>query len=169
MRRRTLWVVMLVSLISITLLVPGSAVVAEDPFDGVGTEEMPTCLGMPDAQVEGYPAGAACRVPARLTAEGEGLGVLRDVYRSGWTSLVTSESDSDLVEDMIKVQGWLYWIVGGSECFDDSCVDTQYISTHAACRTSTSGSGDWHQNGRHYFHTDGFGDDDFQTDDYWTS
>ncbi len=133
---------------------------------------MPQCIDMLDSQVQGHRPGTACRVLAvpqsadLTTAESE-PSLLLDVYRSGWTDRFTSESDSDLIEDHIKVDGFLYWWVGGSWSFEDDCSDPRDFATHAACRTYGSGS-PHAQNGYHYFSKSGYGDQSFQTRDEWT-
>ncbi len=128
---------------------------------------------MPEAQIPGVTPGSACRVPV---VRGPGLPAgpnidsvgLLTLYRSGWTHQWASESDSDLVEDWMKVEGWLYQIIGGNEYYEMKCEDAGTHTSHRACR-NTGTPGQWHQNGRHYFHTAGYVDDYFQTDDYWTA
>jgi hypothetical protein len=132
---------------------------------------------MPDAQipVPGKKPGSACRVPVVQLGvfadpKIESVGVLT-LYRSGWTNKWTSESDSDLTEDFIKVEGYLYWWVGGGWSLEDDCEDPNTNSSHAACRTYGGGGGSpstLKQDGYHYFHTDGYQDDSFQTQDTWT-
>jgi len=169
MREQIRWLFVILGLLGIAILVSPSTLQADSSFGGAGVEGMSSCTDMPEVQIQGYTQGAACRVPVRSVA-GEGtLAPMLELYRSGWTNRVASESDSDLVEDKIKVEGFLYWVISGEDFYETWCEDPRTWSTHASCRTSTSGSGSWHQNGRHYFQTAGYVDDNFQTDDYWTS
>lgn len=148
--------VLLFSLASLTL-----PAYADDDFKG---DKPPSCKDMPDAQIPGQPAGSACRVPI-VSRQGDAAPTT--LYRSGWTNTYTSESDSDLTENQIKVEGYLYWYVGGQWYFDDSCVDDNTWASHAACRTYGGGSEN-RQDGYHYFHTTGYGDSEFETQDYWS-
>ena len=144
---------------------------AQGPDDD---EQVPMCLDMPDAQIPGKEPGSACRVPimpainpADASAELKPL----SLYRSGWTHRWTSESDSDLVEDLIKVEGYLYF---KSKWEDDwlfeppACEDPNEYSYHAACRTFGGGPIN-KQDGYHYFRKSGYQDDSFSTRDVWES
>ncbi len=169
MRGKVKWLSMLVvlSLFS-TLAFASETVLAEGPSASV---EVPQCRNMPDAQIPGKPAGSACRVPVWPLDQVVGLEITPlTLYRSGWTHRWTSESDSDLVEELIKVEGYLYWWAGGQWNFEDDCEDSNTYSSHAACRTYSPGvSGTLRQDGYHYFHTQGYQDDWFQTQDIWSS
>jgi hypothetical protein len=93
------------------------------------------------------------------------------LYRSGWTHKWTSESDSDLVEDSIKVEGYLYWKNNSEDDWifePPPCEDPNTQSYHAACRTFGGGSIN-KQNGYHYFRKSGYPDQSFQTQDGWTT
>jgi hypothetical protein len=94
------------------------------------------------------------------------------LYRRGWTNQWTSESDSDLVEDFIKVEGFLYWVISeDNRQLEDDCADPRSYSSHASCRTYGGGGGSGstlQQDGYHYFQTDGYVDDNFGTQDTWT-
>jgi hypothetical protein len=126
---------------------------------------------MPEAQISGHDPGSACRVPMVALSGLQTNAALSSVYRSGWTNTHTSESDSDLSEDTIKVTGYYYWKYNQGDSWilgDDSpCEDLRYNQSHAACRTYGS-TGNYHkQDGYHYFHTSGYTDDSFQTTDTW--
>jgi len=133
-------------------------------------KEPPRCSDMPDAQIPGTKPGSACRVPVAVA--GKGMLTLDTVYRSGWTHTYSSESDSDLVEDSIKVEAWLYWVHGeDNRSIEDDCEDPRTYSSHAGCRTFGSGGGSgstMQQDGYHYFHKSGYVDENFQTQDTWT-
>ena len=156
--------------ISITLLVLIVVLGAFGIVSAQGPDEpdrdknqAPWCSDMPDAQVPGKKPGSACRVP--IVPASMSFDTIskppRSLYRSGWTHQFTSESDSDLVEDTIKVEAFLYW---GTQ-LDDQCDDENHWSSHAACRTY--GQSADHQYGYHYFHKTGYPDQDFWTSDYW--
>lgn len=128
----------------------------------------PKCVNMQEAQIAGMKAGQGCRVcVASITKTGLSSNIF--VYRSGWTHTATSESDSDLAEDQINVDGFKYirWVAGGSWQLDDSCDDHRTNTSHAACRTFGSGGVAEKQDGYHYFHKSGYGDTNFSTSDTW--
>ncbi len=147
-----------------------------DPFSKPSVpEEVPQCIAMPNAQIPGEKPGSACQVPIMVTSPSTAAPsnsmVPMALYRRGWTDRWTSESDSDLIEDRIKVEGYLYlWVSGGGYwALEDNCEDDNNFSSHAACRTYGGGSGSsLKQDGYHYFHTSGYVDDHFQTQDRWT-
>ena len=51
-----------------------------------------------------------------------------------------ASSDSDLVEDEIKVEGYLYWWVNDGWSYDDQCDDSNLTSSRAVCRTYGGGN-----------------------------
>ncbi|MEA3309742.1 MAG: hypothetical protein U9Q70_09565 [Chloroflexota bacterium] len=131
--RKGKFISLFVLLALLVSVVPG-AVLGQEPD---GDEQAPLCIDMPEAQISGEKPGSACRVPIvplnKFADSSVGsIGALA-VYRSGWTYKWTSESDSDLLEDRIKVEGYLYWEVGGSWYYDDQCTDDNNWSHHAAC------------------------------------
>jgi hypothetical protein len=142
---------------------PSSGELIKDPA--------PKCIDMKDAQVPGLPQGSACRVRIQPISGAAATYSATTFYRSGWTHQFSSESDSDLTEDSIRVEGYLYHIVNGTLYFDPpACIDSKQGSMHAACRTyGGSGSYERLQNGHHYFYTAGYGSDNFSTQDHWTS
>jgi hypothetical protein len=152
-------------ILALLLSLMPSAAMADGPED---RGRLSVCSSMPEAQIPGTTPGSACRVP--VVAVGKGPQPLRSLYRSGWTNRNTSESDSDLTENRIKVEAWLYYWFSSQWNHEDDCVDQNYWSSHAAC--STTGSvvwDDWRQDGYHYFHKTGYVDDNFQTRDEWTT
>ena len=176
------WISVLLAVILLTLVVdvmPSGSLVAlaETPPvpNAVSPNSLsaPRCIDMPDAQMWGREPGTGCRVrivPLLNRHDGKQGGILplgTGLYRRGWTNKWTSESDSDLLEDRIKVEGYLYWANNG--LLLDNCADDNSWASHAACRTygGTSGS-HLRQDGYHYFHTAGFYDDSFQSSDNWT-
>lgn len=154
----SLWVALALLLSIMSTATPAWA---DGPENG---EDAPACSDMPGAQIPGKKTGSACRVA--VTAIDKGLLLL--AYRSGCTHRVTSESDSDLVEDLIKVEGYLYYWLSGQWQYDDQCGDQHSTSSHAACRTYNVGFDHWKQDGYHYFHKAGFQDTWFSTRDEWT-
>ncbi len=172
----------ILALLMLTLSLSASAVLAQGPEPyptpppppgRSDLANMPRCIEMADAQIPGEKPGTTCRVPVvRLRANSpKGMTPqIVDVYRSGWTNQWTSESDSDMIEDEIKVEGYLYWWVGYWS-FEDYCVRDNQWSSHAACRTYGSGGGSGstlHQDGYHYFRKSGYQDQSFQTGHTWT-
>jgi len=147
------------------LALPQQALAQEPSVD---LSDYVSCADMPDAQIPGESAGSACRVLAVPFGDVDGGfadGVL--VYRSGWTHRWTSESDSDLVEDQINVDAFLYW----GSLLEDTCTDHRTTTSHAACRTYGSGGGPgstMSQHGYHFFHKSGYQDNSFETGDSWT-
>jgi hypothetical protein len=123
---------------------------------------------MKGAQIAGTEPGSACRVP--VIALGKRSQPLRALYRRGWTHYYTSESDSDLTEDMIKVEAYLYWVLS-YDLLEDQCEDTNNWSSHAACRTyGATGSGSrMKQVGHHYFQTSGYVDSQLESSHEWTN
>lgn len=165
-RSRTL----LVLLIALALAPVASA--ASSPTNEF--DELPTCSDMTEAQVPGKDPGSACRVPiVRVLGPETGITVL-DFYRSGWTHTHTSESDSDLTEDYIKVSGYFYWkynpgdnwILGDPEN-NVPCKDEDDFASHVACRTYGDSGNYFKQDGYHYFRTAGYQDENFKTTDLW--
>lgn len=150
-------------LLSALLLSVAPAALAQGPDD---SKQPPMCSDMPDAQIPGKKPGSACRVP--VVVIGGGLQPLIILYRSGWTHCFSSESDSDLVEDQIKAQGWLYYKLEDTWYYDDDCEDLRTWSSHAGCRTYGGVWDHFKQDGYHYFHTAGYSDDSFQTRDEWS-
>lgn len=128
----------------------------------------PKCSDMPEAQIAGMKPGQGCRVHAVPSAK-MGLSASGGVYRSGWTNQSTSESDSDLAEDIINVDAYKYiqWIAGGSWQLDDTCDDHNTNTSHAACFTLGGGGVAEKQDGYHYFQTSGYQNDNFSSSDTW--
>jgi len=158
-------------LLALLLSVVPDVALAQEPNEPDGDEQAPVCIDMPEAQISGEKPGSACRVPIVPSGKFadpnvESIGPLA-VYRSGWTYQWASESDSDLLEDRIKVEGYLYWEVGGSWHYDDQCTDDNYWSHHAACRTY--GQGHLRQRGYHYFRKSGYYDQSFWSLYEWTT
>ena len=161
LRKGRLVSILLASMLLVILLMTWGNVFA----DGGSTpslEDYPACSSMKAFQIAGRYPGSACKIPV-TSKNGAGS---RTIYRSGWTHHYTSESDSDLVEDQIKVDGYLYWWVGYWS-LDDHCQDNNSWSSHAACRTYGGGSQN-KQNGYHYFHKSGYTDTSFMTTDFWS-
>ncbi len=155
----------LIMLVLIVVLGAFGTVSAQGPDEpGRDEKRVPLCSDILDAQgMLGKEAGSSCRVPVAPVGMSFNSKLL--VYRSGWTDRWTSESDSDLWEDSIRVSAYLYWYVSSSWQFEDSCTDST-SGHHAACRTY--GGGDENrQNGYHYFQKSGYVDQSFQTVDYW--
>ncbi|MCZ2154248.1 MAG: hypothetical protein LC114_10195 [Bryobacterales bacterium] len=137
----------------------------------VGSDDIdpliPSCINMVDAQIPGEVPGSACQVFIALENQA-GTEMLGSIYRSGWTSYYTSESDSDLTEDHIKVQAYLYWWLNDHWSLLDSCVEDNYWASHAACRTY-GGASQQRQKGYHYFQKAGYQDESFSTQHTWSS
>lgn len=157
----------------LSLLIGAQGVQADPLLPPVHRYQDLWCSNMPDAQIAGRQPGSACSIPivAIDLSSGE-LGVLSSLYRRGSTYRWTSQSDSDLTEDDIRVTGYLYWKVGGSWLFEDSCYDPKTQSQRAVCRTyGPGGSGQTMKSeGFHYFHTTGYVDASFWTSHInWTS
>jgi hypothetical protein len=164
MRKHQHLVPVSILVVILALAVPGF-VSASGPDDADPT--IPVCSNMESAQIPGAVTGSACRVPV-TSLERAGDEMLESIYRSGWTHYYTSESDSDLVEDQIKVTAFLYWWVNNHWSLDDSCEDPRTWASHAACRTYGGGSLN-RQDGYHYFHKAGYQDDNFSTQYMWSS
>ncbi len=154
--------ILLVSILLAVLLITWGNAFADGDSEP-NLEDYPACSDMKAFQIAGRDIGSACKVPVTLK---NGAATLT-VYRSGWTHHYTSESDSDLVEDRIKVDGYLYWWVGYWS-LDDHCQDDNSWSSHAACRTY-GGSSQNKQNGYHYFQKSGYQNTSFMTTDSWSS
>ncbi len=156
-------------LFGIVILASPFALQADGSFSGSGAEDMPLCINMPEAQIPGHRQGAACRVPVRSVA-GEGtFAPMLTLYRSGRTDRTTSESDSDIAEDYINVEGYLYWYDSSMvRHYWDDCDKPEQYSTHTVCTNTSGGGGTWEQDGDHYFRTAGYVDDHFETRDRWT-
>lgn len=157
--------------ISITLLmlivVLGTfeTVLAQGPDEpNIDGKQVPWCSDIPGAQMLDMKTNSACRVPI-LAIGPSSDSKLTSLYRRGWTNKWTSESDSDLWEDSIRVSAYLYLNGPAGWQFEDSCNDPT-SGHHAACRTY--GGGDENkQNGYHYFQTGGYVDQSFRTTDHW--
>ena len=124
-------------------------------------DHAPRCSNMLESQVTGSQPGSACRVPVIMIApSADDLGVFSSLSRRGSTYRWTSQSESDLVEDEIKVEGYLYWWVNDGWSYDDQCDDSNLTSSRAVCRTYGGGNTNKSE-GFHYFHTSGYVDDSF--------
>jgi hypothetical protein len=140
-----------------------------DPPDGDKLhQQLPGCASMPDAQVPGTIPGSACRVKIVAPVGISMPSSVDEYYRSGSTHHNTSDSGSDLAEDQIKVEGFLYYLLSGTYYYDDQCSDNHYDSSHASCSTIPIGFSQWRQNGYHYFWNSVYGNDNFSTNDYWS-
>jgi hypothetical protein len=158
--------ILITLLVLIVVLGAFGTVSAQGPDEPDGDErQIPRCSDIPDAQeVPGKELDSACRIPV-VPVDMPFDSKLLSVYRSGWTNKWTSESDSDLWEDSIRVSAYLYLNGPAGWQFEDSCTDST-SGHHAACRTY--GGGDENkQNGYHYFHKSGYEDQSFQTTDHW--
>ena len=151
----------LLTSLSLIMLLMASGNAFADGDGEPSLEDYPACINMKAYQILGRDPGSACKVPVTL----KNGAASRTIYRSGWTHQYTSESDSDLVEDRIKVDGYLYWWAGYWS-LDDHCQDDNYWASHAACRTYGGGASN-KQNGYHYFTKSGYGSDFFTTTDYF--
>jgi hypothetical protein len=154
-------------------LVGSQGVQADSLLPPVHREQALWCSNMPDAQIAGRQPGSACSVPiVAIDSFSGGLGVLSPLYRRGSTHHWTSQSDSDLTENVINVTGYLYWKVDGSWQHEFTCDDPRNNSQRAVCRTyGPGGSGQTMKSeGFHYFHTTGYVDDAFWSAHInWTS
>ena len=164
MRRRMVQQALVSFLVMVALLATPTLALADSP-DAV-LPDVPKCSDMPEAQVPGLPVGSACRVPVQPlpgTIPDSLRGV--DLYRSGWTTHHTSESDSDLVEDRIGV--WAYLWINGTEILIDDGLDLHDYATHAAWTTSGGSGYVVRQNAWHRVWKAGYQDAAFQTQDIW--
>lgn len=128
------------------------------------------CADLPQAQTPGKQFGSACQVGAMRLASQQGAGTEADAMssdRRGETFQNASESDSDLIEDQIKVDGFLYIQSGGNWYYDTQCGDAKQWATHAACRNSYSWNGWKRQDGDHYFSKAGWQDTHLGTRYEW--
>lgn len=162
MKRQLMSLSLVVVLLS--LLIGSQGVQADPLLPPVHREQALWCSNMPDAQIAGRQPGSACSIPIVAIDPSSGeLGVLSSLYRRGSTYRWTSQSDSDLTEDVINVTGYLYWKVGGSWQHEYTCDDPRTKSQRAVCRTyGGGGSGSiMKSEGFHYFRTTGYVIDSF--------
>ena len=130
--------------------------------------DVPQCIDMPSAQVPGTKPGTACQLPvASLSAD---LSPALSYGRSGSTNRYTSRTDSGLIENQTKVEGyllyWAYWIELWQ--LDDTCEQQHLDSSHALCSTSGGPSGlQLGQQGYHYWINSIYGNDSLGTWDTW--
>ncbi len=164
MKRSLMFLSLVVVLLS--LLIGSQGVRADPLLPPVHREQDMWCSNMPDAQIAGRQPGSACSIPLVAINPSSGEFGVVSLYRRGSTYQWTSQSDSDLTENDIRVTGYLYWKVGGAWQHEDTCYDPKTQSQRAVCRTyGPGGSGQTMKSeGFHYFHTTGYVDDAF-----WTS
>jgi hypothetical protein len=132
-------------------------------------QQLPSCANMPDAQIPGTVPGSACRVKIAAPVGISMPSSMDTFYRSGSTHHNTSRSDSDLTEDRIKVEGFLYYLLSGTYYYDTQCLDDKTTSMTAVCATVGGVFHQLRQDGNHYFWNSVYGNDSFRTQDTWTA
>ena len=139
--------------------------------------DMPQCIDMPNAQVPGTKPGTACRIPVTVQADSgnvdskvDSIGILLSYGRTGSTSHYNSTTNSGLIENEIKVEGylWMRWPNVQRWYIEDTCEQSHTNSSSAACRTYGGTSGyQLGQQGYHYWINSTYGNDSLETWDTW--
>jgi hypothetical protein len=159
-RYRFRLLVMALGLVAALFLLPPQVTLASDAVQ----RSAPNCHEMPHYQIPSRSSGSGCRIPVEvLNVDDRGY---TQVYRSGWTYMSTSESDSDFIENLIRVTGYAYYRSGGNQSLMAMCTDPQYNATHAACNTFPGNTANY-QKGYHFFRKSGYADQSFWTEYSW--
>ena len=162
----------------LVLSIPGIALADNPPpLPPSQHPDVPQCLDMPSAQVPGTKPGTACQVPVAVqttgdnaNSKGDSLSILLSYGRVGSTSRYTGRTISGLIENEIKVEGylWMWWPDIQLWQIEDTCEQPHTNSSSATCRTYGGSSGyQLGQQGYHYWINSTYGNDSLQTWDTW--
>lgn len=170
--RRIKFLAPLVVLMLLSFGFPGTSLAADPPPPPLQHPDVPRCVDMPAAQIPGTKPGSACQLS--VVIHSGGMGIVLSYGRTGDTVMFTTRSDSDIIEDEIKADAYLYaWYPSLQlwQLVGPPCSDPQTNSSHAACRTYWYGGTGINlaQEGYHYWINSTYGNESLETYDNWFS
>lgn len=150
---------------------PATSLAADPPPPPLQHPGVPRCIDMPAAQIPGTKPGSACQLSVMVNSGG--MGIALSYGRSGSTVMFTTTSDSGIIEDEIKADGYLSAWYPMPEVWqlEDSCSDPKPLAKHAACRTYWYGGSGTNlaQDGYHYWINSTYGNESLEMYDNWFS